>query len=64
MISADFASIEVDTKKRQLNVIAKQRLDQDTIGKIITEVVKATNQRALDIATDYKLKINYKNLKK
>ena len=64
MISADFASIEVDIQNKQLNVIAKTTMNDDKIVKIIKEVVKVTNQRALDIATDYKLKINYKNLKK
>ena len=59
MISADFASIEVDMDKKHLNVIAKQKLDQYTMGQIINEVVKVTNKRALDIAAEYTMKINY-----
>lgn len=64
MISADFASIEVDIEKQHIIVNTKQTLTQEVMGKIIKEVVKVTNKRALDVAADYTMKINYKNVEK
>jgi hypothetical protein len=63
MISEEYASIEMDKENKKLIVKAKTKIGSDEMRKIIDVVVRETDERALDVAENWTMDIDF-NCKK